>query len=624
MKLEEALDIIKYSILSKTYQVVETEKIEIKDLSAGSNWKELYRTVNAFLNTEGGIVVIGIKEKNKSYSFTGYNPNNESKIKELRNLFTDEQNNQLDLDEYFPTFELRSFLDGSICIVYMEKLAEEEKYVYFKGAAYARKLTGDHKISERSKQQQRELKEEIKFAQELDKVNGSSLSDLNVDRLNDYIIRLNKDIKVESLKADIQSAVPFLSKKRMIREGIPSYLGMLVCGKDVKDFIGKRCEVDGYVEVSSNRELLVAENKQVIEDNIIQLMERSIGFIYQNIQVGVSYEKGGNESPEYPPSLIRETINNALAHRSYKIDNFVTISIQPNESLSITNPGSFREEQRIYQESDAIKFRRIIPIPKPKNPRLADVLKAFNRWEGRGIGMVSLANACLENKIDLPYYSLLHSESVKLTIPKGKILDEEMQYRFSMFSKYIYIKNNGRKPTEEEKTVLAYSYKSEKANSRERYTIQLTPDNNHFGAISLLEASGLIFKHAASPHYSPIYLIDRVLSQEQFDNKLRAIFGAFDALDASYKDILNVIYPFYKYSLEHAVSANFTGNYLYRKQHRIISSISEFEDFKKDIHYKFSQLEKQAFVVRQDDDTSQFIINSYFKRTPSIFDKNPK
>ena len=44
------------------YDSIETDKIELKDLSTGSDWKELYKSVCAFLNKRGGTIIIGINE----------------------------------------------------------------------------------------------------------------------------------------------------------------------------------------------------------------------------------------------------------------------------------------------------------------------------------------------------------------------------------------------------------------------------------------------------------------------------------------------------------------------------------------------------------------------------------
>ena len=87
-------------------------------------------------------------------------------------------------------------------------------------------------------------------------------------------------------------------------------------------------------------------------------------------------------------------------------------------------------------------LRRILPEAKPRNPKLADVLRVFRKWEGRGIGMATLVNLCLANRIDLPYY-VLGTEEVKLHLCSGKLLDDRMERLFKGFGSYLEKKLHG-------------------------------------------------------------------------------------------------------------------------------------------------------------------------------------
>lgn len=69
-----------------------------------------------------------------------------------------------------------------------------------------------------------------------------------------------------------------------------------------------RCQVDGFVESPID----IAGNKKNFKDNIIPLLESSIGFVFTNISTGISSAKGGTTTFEYPERLIRETVNKAL------------------------------------------------------------------------------------------------------------------------------------------------------------------------------------------------------------------------------------------------------------------------------------------------------------------------
>ena len=609
--IEKTLITLESCLQTGSYQSIETERVELKDLSTKGRWQSFYETVCAFLNTEGGIVIIGVNEKGKSYHFTGYDENNEGKLKELPRKFTNDQGQELDLSGYFPSFEIHDLFGGRVCVVYVDKLPEDEKYIFYQGKAYERKLTGDHEIAQDRLEQQQERKEDLRTARELEKVTNAALADLDVDKLNDYLTLLNKDVKIEALKPDIQTALSFLVRSKFVRDNAPTLLGMLVCGNNLYDFIAGRCEVDGYIDSASQ----IAQDKKLIKRNIIPLMEESVGFVYKNIQVGVSHERGGSNLPEYPEKLIREVVNNALAHRDYSVDKFVNINIKPNLSIEIRNPGSFRQEQQIVFDSEKIKVRRLIPLAKARNPRLADILKVFDKWEGRGIGMASLTNACLDNKINVPYYLFHSQQDISLVIPKGQVLDDEAKLWLDGFSKYVYEQAGRKTLTEEEQIVLSYLYKCECLNRRECYTVLLTADNNHFAVISDLEEKGLIFKHPQSPAIYPIYLVHRTLTKTEFGPELGEIFGGhYDMLSNDYKKVLNAIHLYNQFSLT-SVTANSVSTYIYLREHIRVTDLEEYNrafNYKRKVRSIFNNLEEKGFIINQSKDKKKrpkYVIN---------------
>ena len=440
--IDKTLLRLEQSIKEMTYSVIETDQLELKDLSGGDDWTELYKTICAFLNTKGGIIIIGVKEdtKNKQLKFTGFSSSQstEEKIKNFSKSFTDKTGVPLDLSDYInPNLvEIKPFLDGNVGIVFVEKLPEDKKYVYYKSSAYERQLTGDHRIKAEKIQKQDELIEELRNAVELELVPGTTIDNLDVDKLNEYILLLNSDKKVETTKEDISSAISFLSRKKFIRDYSPTLLGMLVCGKDIFDHLSGRCEIDAYFEIHEQVRT-IADDQRIYKDNIISLMESARNFITGKINVGISIENGGSAIFEYPEDIIRESINNAVAHRDYASDRFSILRVKRDEFIEIRNPGKFRQEQILYSDEPPVGLRRIIPIPKPRNVNLADVLKAFKRWEGRGVGMATLIDYALNNRIDIPYYRLYPGNELSLFIPKGKVLDENMIMRFNNFDKYI-------------------------------------------------------------------------------------------------------------------------------------------------------------------------------------------
>lgn len=594
---------------------LETEGLEIKPVPVdGGEWKERHKSVNAFLNTRGGILILGVKEEGtgsaRRYVLSGWKDHAEPNLKEFPRLFTDRKGVRQDLNDCFPPMELRTLLGERIAIVYVDELAADRKFVFLNGTAHKRILTGDHKVTDREVEAQEEFKEEAAHAKELQPVPDMTEADLDLTKLNQFIFHLNQPQAIETLKPDLNSARPFLERRCFLKDGAVTILGALVCGNHPGDRLGFRSHVHGYVDVPQQ----IAQDKQDYVDNVLQLMDSSLGYLLRNIQVGISAEQGGKSVPQYPEEVLRETVNNALAHRDYSVNKQVIIAIKPGVHIAIRNPGRFRQTLIIEDGNADIPVRRILPEAKPRNPKLADVLRVYRKWEGRGIGMATLVNLCLENRIDLPYYRI-YTEEVCLHLCAGKLLDERMERLFESFDRHISTKLEGASLTDEQKLVLAYLIKSEWANEQLGYTILLTPDNNHFTALGILEKAGLICKHVLSTAAYPIYVADRVLVQRRYVKELRAAFGrAFDDLDETAKAALGVVYRHNHFCKTKPVSAKQAAFALWYDRSGSAGDIKEFDTFYRKVRNTFNKVQKAGFVEKVDG-TRGYVLRHDFKET---------
>lgn len=588
-------------IAEDRHESVETDGVEIKPVpSSSGEWKEIHKTTCAFLNTRGGILLLGFKEttgrsdpSEHRWQFTGWQEHAEAKLKELPKQFTGQNGEVFDMIEWLPPMQLRPFRDGQVAIVYIDELPADKKFVTYKGTAYKRVLTGDHKIKEAELEAQANYREELWNARELQTIPGVSEDQFDLDVLNEYIQHLNRPVKIETIKADISSARPFLSKKGFMRDDMVTTLGILVCGRSPEDILDFRCHVHGYVDVPQQ----IAQDKQDLIDNILPLMERSLAYILRNIQIGISAEGGGSSTPQYPEDLLRETVNNALAHRDYSINKQVLVSIKPGSHIMIKNPGKFRSYLLIEHVDDTRPLRRIIPEAKARNPKLADVLRVYRKWEGKGIGMATMVNMCLENRIDLPTYRL-YSEEVALYLNAGPLLGERMEHFFESFDRYIEDKLNGA-PTKDQKLVLSYLIKAEWANRRHYYTIMLTPDNNHFEQLLELEEAGLIHKHARSTPLYPIYMPDEELMRKDYEKDLLELFGeGFKVLEPKAKACLNALYRAAKFSKKGTLTAKRAAFALWYDSEGSVQDIKAFDTFYRKIRYIFNKLESGEYILK--------------------------
>lgn len=586
-------------IATGRFEELETDTLEIKPVPANhGEWGQIHKSACAFLNTRGGIIVLGVREEGRGasrhYVFSGWKPHAEPNVKEIPSQFTDEHGHTLTLSDAFPPPMIKDFMSAQVAIVLVDELPADQKYAFYRGEAWRRLLTGDHKITASDLERQREFKEEAMQARELLPLTGMTVDDLDLEKLNEYISHLNRPQRIETLKTDLPSALPFLRRKCFVTESGVTTLGALVCGKHPQDYLGFRCQVHGYVDAPQE----IARDKQDLADNILPLMESSLAYVLRNTQVGVSAQQGGRSRPQYPETLLRETINNALAHRDYSINRQVILAIEPGVHISIHNPGTFRKPLIVEWLDADPPVRRILPEAKPRNPKLADVLRVFRKWEGRGIGMATLVDLCLQNQTDLPYYRF-GTDYVELYLCSGQLLDEQMERLFQSLDRYTEQKLSGTPLTNSQKLTLAYLIKSEWANEQLRYTILLTPDNNHFNEIRALESAGLVLKHPSSTPIHPVYVADRTLVRRDYTRELTEKFGAdFSALDGLTKQALGVVYRSNTYSKTPGVSAKMASFSLWTSQGMSGDDIKAFDAFYRKVRRVFNKLEKAGFVKK--------------------------
>lgn len=602
-RIEETLLRLEDLVRAGQFAELETDEFELKSVPAtGGAWDKVYESINAFLNTRSGAVILGVRETGqgeaRKYEFTGWRSEVEAKLKpeQLRTQFIDSDGHTLDLTESIHPLVIRPFLHGQIAILPIGELSDREKYVFFRGCAYRRLGTGDHAINDHQLAVQLEVRRKSRQARELDVVPGTSVSDLDLQAFNDYLTQLNQGFFVENLKNSLEQARPSLERRSFLKDGQATVLGLLVCGDQSTGRLGLRAQVHCYVNVDQE----LARDRQILKGTVPRLMEETLRYVRRNIHIGLSPQGGGTQSPQYPEELLREMINNALAHRDYELTKQVFVSIRPGRDLQIRNPGLIPKALRIESPpGEPVAIRRLIPSAQTPNPELANVLSHWNRWEGRSTGMSSLVNLCLKNEIDLPTYQLRLDE-VELRLPTGKLLDARLELWLASFDRYIAGHLGGGRLEEAQRRVLAYLIKSQWANDQGLFTVLLTSDNNHTRELTVLRDAGLVHEHVCTNPLYPVYVVAPELVCTNYRSQLAQLlqerFGRLPG--ALHQRVLEIVYRRQQYSFERGTSAKQASFELWPEQRGEPDDIRGFDRFYRKVRSVFSWLTKVGILLR--------------------------
>lgn len=607
--VKDVISGIETSIKNDVFLDYENQLIELKDLSSGQEWVSLKESICAFLNTNGGYVICGVRERNKKYHLTGFDRNTEGKLIDIQTKFFKNDNDVYINLSYNILLDYHNILDKTIAVITILPLSEDLKFLKFNEVYYERILARDVVISESRLRLHKEYKTELEYSKEITTVPNSNLEDLDIDKINQFIIKINATGKKETVKKDLNDAIDFLNRKYCIKQDHSiTVLGLLLFGKEPSRYLENRARVDCYFETGNS----IGRDKLFLDNDILNLMDDAFAFVWGHIKVGRTALGGGNSLPEFPEELIREIVNNALAHRDYTINKFITIKINPGKNIEVENPGTFKQKMLKIDSSTQNEIRRIIPgVAESKNPKLANELKAFEKIESQGIGMATLVSACLNNQIDVPYYDLSIPDKISLIVPSGKLLDEETERWINSFNGYINDRL-GFKASLEHLLVLAYLYKSEKINQKRNYTILLSPSNNHFDVLNDLKESRLISEHlSASNEQTPIYTLNPELIITDYSKRIENQTGIIiDSFSIDHKQVINIIYR-YNHFNKQSIKANLITPELYNLKYGKEIKPTLYESLGRRVRQICSDYLKSGVLSKNKDKSYQIVTSSH-------------
>jgi len=347
----------------KILQKGECKTVEFKrDISSPV---KILRTVVAFTNTSGGVIVIGVDNKGVIKGIT-----EPLKIEEsLTNTISDSISPQL-----IPNIEIISWRNKELIVIEIFPGNQRPYFLKSKGleiGAYVRIGSSNRCASKEIIQELKRYSLNRSFDEE--PFLETSSEGLDIQTISECLSRIGKKATNSTLKT-LRLETSFNNKT------VPTNGAYILFGRDRLSFFPDASIKGALFSGTDKSEMLDSVD---IEDSMVKSIEQGMAFIKRSIpkrsKIEGLYRK---DTFCYPMDALREALINSVVHCDYSLHGTqITMAIF-NDRIEITNPGSLPFGMTIDD-----LFRGVSKLRNRVIGRFFKEIKLIEQW-GIGIGKI--------------------------------------------------------------------------------------------------------------------------------------------------------------------------------------------------------------------------------------------
>lgn len=376
-------------------KVVESNRIEFKE---SFNPAAIIRTICAFANDVdnigGGYIVIGVKEEkgHPIYPLKGVDVNDiDDILKKLR-----EKCHYIE-PLYEPVVEPVLVDDTYVIVIWVQggygRPYKAPKDVTIKGSNkyyYIRKFSSSVIASNDEEKELFYVSSTIPFDDRPNLL--AEVNDLDLGLIREHLKEINSSLYERSKDMDVLA----LARDMQIVGGPPERLkplnvGLLMFSENIeKYFRYARIEVVDIPDPTGTN-MVEKVFRGPIQRQLRDALSYINNYVIKQLTIKVEGQAEAVRIYNYPYEAIEEILSNAVYHRSYQINEPITVRIT-DESIEITSfPGFDRSISNQDIQKGEIRSRMY------RNRRIGDFLKELKLIEGRNTGFPNAKKALREN-----------------------------------------------------------------------------------------------------------------------------------------------------------------------------------------------------------------------------------
>ena len=400
-----------FDTLLKVHQnkVVESEIVEFKEATNGFSTDKLGKYFSALSNeanlcgTTSAWIIFGVSNQGKLLG-TNYliNPHTTNEVKKE---ISDKTSERIGLRGVY------QITRNEKRIVMIEiPPAPLGNPVSYEGHYYER--VGESLVA-LSPEKRRRIEGQIQEDWSLKTIDAATLDDLDPAAIE--IAREKYAQKYPNLADEMKTwdTITFLNKAKLTVRGKITNTAVILLGKSESEYLLSPSQVKiKWILKNSNedvRDYMLVSCPLLI--SVEDIYRRIINLKYRYIQAGTLFP---SEVDQYDSYVIRESLNNAIAHQDYTQNGAITI-VQTDDTLSIKNLGSF------IPESVEQVILANAPETRIRNTFLASAMFNLMMVDTIGSGIKRMFTHQKDRYFPLPDYTLAEN-SVEISV-MGRVLD---------------------------------------------------------------------------------------------------------------------------------------------------------------------------------------------------------
>jgi ATP-dependent DNA helicase RecG len=405
--------LLKQADLRKLIKCGESETVEFK----ASFDKEILETSAAFANTKGGVILIGISDRDE---IKGIQIGKET-LRDWAN-----QISQSTEPRIIPEIEIGTIDGKNVVVIWIKEFPI--KPVSVKGRCFRRvgnsnRVVQTHEIVEMHLQSTGMSWDRLP-------VTNALIDEIDLEKVKQYI-ESARDAGRRKISGG-EKPLQILEKLEVIKDGKVTWAAILLFYKHPQRFLSQ-----AVIHCGKFKEETIVVDDRMIEGTVIEQIEEAMDFIRKNVNVRfvMTGKPAREEVWDYPLEALREAVINAICHRDYTIPSNTEVRIYDNE-LIVWNPGGLPlglTLEDLYRPHPSVL----------RNKGIGGIFYDMGLIEQWGSGIDKMRKAC-----------------VKAGIPEPKF--EEHQGFRVVFRKDIYTEEYLQKLGLNERQIKAVMYVKEK------------------------------------------------------------------------------------------------------------------------------------------------------------------